>query len=64
MGTVLILLFGITSNAVINYSNSHRVDASEIVTGSWACTTEAAMCPNGETVGRVPPYCQFAKCSQ
>lgn len=27
-----------------------------------ACTLEAQLCPDGSTVGRVPPMCEFAAC--
>ncbi len=26
------------------------------------CTSEAKVCPDGSTVGRIPPYCEFAPC--
>lgn len=28
----------------------------------YACTMDAMMCPDGSTVGRVPPSCEFAPC--
>lgn len=31
---------------------------------SKACTMEAKICPDGSSVGRVGPNCEFAKCSQ
>jgi hypothetical protein len=34
----------------------------EKVNGSWACTADAMICPDGTGVGRVPPYCHFAPC--
>jgi hypothetical protein len=58
-GTILILLLGLFSNFVLqNYAAS----SNEAVTGSWACTAELRVCPDGSTVGRIPPYCQFASC--
>ncbi len=30
--------------------------------GEVACTLEAKICPDGSSVGRVGPYCQFAPC--
>jgi len=59
-GTIFILLFGIASSAFIN--NSYSIPRPETAYGSWACTTDAQVCPDGSTVGRVPPYCQFAQC--
>ena len=29
-----------------------------------ACTEEAKVCPDGSTVGRIPPNCEFAPCPQ
>lgn len=29
-----------------------------------ACTLEAKLCPDGSYVGRVPPNCEFEKCSE
>jgi len=30
--------------------------------GDVACTMEAKICPDGSSVGRVPPDCEFAPC--
>ncbi len=30
--------------------------------GDVACTMEAKICPDGSSVGRVPPSCEFAPC--
>lgn len=30
--------------------------------GKTACTQEAKLCPDGSSVGRVPPACEFAPC--
>ncbi|HEU4677682.1 MAG TPA: Gmad2 immunoglobulin-like domain-containing protein [Candidatus Paceibacterota bacterium] len=32
------------------------------VGGTVACTMEAKICPDGSSVGRVPPSCEFAPC--
>lgn len=29
----------------------------------WACTKDARICPDGTSVGRVPPSCNFAPCA-
>lgn len=58
--TVFILLFGIISS----YWASDSLSRSEPINGSWACTTDIRICPDGTTVGRTPPYCQFASCSR
>ncbi|PIR85337.1 hypothetical protein COU15_01215 [Candidatus Kaiserbacteria bacterium CG10_big_fil_rev_8_21_14_0_10_45_20] len=28
-----------------------------------ACTADAKLCPDGSSVGRVGPHCEFAECS-
>lgn len=58
-GTLFILLFAIVSNVIIESSS---VDAQSSY-GSWACTTEVQICPDGSVVGRTPPYCKFASCT-
>ena len=58
-GTVFILLFAFVSNMVIG---SSQEELSENFSGSWACTTDVQICPDGSTVGRTPPYCMFAAC--
>lgn len=59
IGTLFILLFGMLSNVVITHQSSAVVETAQ---GSWACTTDVNMCPDGSYVGRVPPYCQFSLC--
>lgn len=59
-GAFLIMLFGLLSNAILHGST---VDSSQsIAEGSFACTMDAQVCPDGSYVGRIPPYCQFAPC--
>lgn len=38
-----------------------RVDTVTTITNT-ACTLEAKLCPDGSSVGRVPPLCDFASC--
>ena len=57
-GTVFILLFGLFSNYLLR----DYAAPIETVEGSWACTAEIKVCSDGSTVGRIPPYCQFAAC--
>ncbi|MBX4181642.1 hypothetical protein KW807_02145 [Candidatus Parcubacteria bacterium] len=61
MSAVFILIFGMFSSLLIarGASNSHGQEAFK---GSWACTTDVEMCPDGTFVSRTPPYCQFAAC--
>ncbi|OHA92013.1 MAG: hypothetical protein A3J09_00755 [Candidatus Zambryskibacteria bacterium RIFCSPLOWO2_02_FULL_51_21] len=58
-GTLLILVFGFFSYAVISHSLESPNNA---FAGSWACTADVQICPDGSAVSRVPPYCQFAQC--
>lgn len=58
IGTVIfmILLAFLSTYLLRNGSTTEPVD------GSWACTADAKLCPDGSSVGRTPPYCQFAPC--
>lgn len=38
-------------------TNSNTADANEV-----ACIMDAKVCPDGSSVGRVPPKCEFADC--
>jgi hypothetical protein len=59
-------------NAVINQLNSIRPDpqttaysvqpVESCTTDATFCTQDAFQCPDGSSVGRVPPSCQFAPC--
>lgn len=42
---------------------SERGQSPSIV-GATACTEEAMICPDGTTVGRTGPKCEFAKCPE
>ncbi|MCR4279655.1 MAG: hypothetical protein NUV78_02895 [Candidatus Zambryskibacteria bacterium] len=57
-GVIFILVFAIFSALVIeNYKPK-----TQPYEGSWACTTDVMICPDGREVQRTPPYCQFASC--
>jgi hypothetical protein len=58
-GTVFILLFAMFSSFIIGDSSKKEVEAAQ---GSWACTTDIYICPDGSEVSRTPPYCKFASC--
>jgi hypothetical protein len=59
-------------NAVINQLNSIHPDpqttaysvqpVESCTTDATFCTQDAFQCPDGSSVGRVPPSCQFAPC--
>lgn len=53
-----LILFGIFSS----YFAKGTLDRREEFSGSWSCTADVQACPDGTTVNRVPPYCQFAEC--
>lgn len=55
--TVFLIIFGIFSSFLI----SRSAPESDPV-GSWSCTADYKVCPDGSEVVRVPPYCQFADC--
>ncbi len=58
VGTIFVLLFGLVSRLMI----LRHTPLAEQDLGSWACTADAQICPDGTSVGRVPPYCLFAAC--
>jgi len=54
---------GIQSSKNTIQSSNKFVEASPIPSSSAvACTMEAKVCPNGSSVGRIGPNCEFAKC--
>jgi hypothetical protein len=59
IGAFLVVLFGMLSNAILHTKGTELVSGED---GSFACTMDAKVCPDGTYVGRVPPYCQFAAC--
>lgn len=50
--------FGIVYKKSTDSTGSPRVDGG----GRVACTQEAKLCPDGSTVGRTGPNCEFAEC--
>ncbi len=56
-GTLAVLILGLLSAYLLK-----TFVPKEKVNGSWACTADAMLCPDGSAVGRVPPYCHFAPC--
>ncbi len=55
--TLFMLVLGVLTTYLVNHS-----DTKPDPIGSWACTADAQLCPDGSSVGRIPPYCQFAPC--
>lgn len=60
VGTAFVLLFGLVSSLLVR--NRPVELTQEEWHGSWACTADTLQCPDGTSVGRVPPYCHFAEC--
>ncbi|HEY4528549.1 MAG TPA: hypothetical protein VJJ48_01845 [Candidatus Paceibacterota bacterium] len=54
---ILLIIFAFLSTRVPRERNN--IPDSN---GSWACTADAFICPDGTGVGRIPPYCHFAPC--
>jgi hypothetical protein len=59
--TAFVLLFGLVSSLLIQHRPVELTQ--EAWHGSWACAADTLQCPDGTSVGRVPPYCLFAECS-
>ena len=57
--TLFILAFAVASSLMIKPGVPEK---SESFMGSWACTTDIQICPDGTEVNRVPPYCKVAAC--
>ncbi len=43
-------------------TTAYSVNLTQSCSDTVACTQEAKLCPDGSTVGRVPPSCEFAPC--
>ncbi|MBL1434105.1 hypothetical protein COB87_000815 [Candidatus Wolfebacteria bacterium] len=55
LGTILLTLVGI-----VGFLYQYAKDTPR---GPIACTLEARICPDGSTVGRTGPNCEFRACS-
>lgn len=60
LGAFLILVVGMYTSLFID---KEKTTVRDERTGAWACKVDTQMCPDGTTVGRVPPYCHFADCA-
>lgn len=56
------LVFGIVLIILIGIGGFFYRAVSEQPAGPTACTMEAKVCPDGSSVGRIPPSCEFAAC--
>jgi hypothetical protein len=57
-GVILIVVIGLAGFFLRNV-----LEHPSTVPAVGACTLEAKICPDGTTVGRVPPSCEFAVCA-
>ena len=56
----IVLLVGLVG--LVGCSKTGSSEAPELQE-PVACTLEAKVCPDGSSVGRVPPNCEFEECS-
>ncbi len=60
---ILILLLFLLIGAIGGYYlGSNKITQPSNPPDQQACTMEAKLCPNGTSVGRVPPNCDFTPC--
>ncbi len=58
-----IAVFGVICFYLGKISNTKNNNINEVVSpGIKACTMEAKICPDGSSVGRSGPNCEFAPC--
>ncbi len=57
---LILILVAVVAFAVFSDHANHDNRSNN---GTVACTTDAKICPNGTTVGRIAPDCEFAPCS-
>jgi len=61
IGTLFVLAFAFVSDLLVS-KESENFDTAEAAYGSWACSADVYVCPDGTEVYRTPPYCKFAAC--
>ncbi|MBU3901639.1 hypothetical protein KKF25_03270, partial [Patescibacteria group bacterium] len=59
---VAIIVAGILVIGGVSYGSYYLWQKSAGNVGQKACTMEAKLCPDGSSVGRTGPNCEFAKC--
>jgi eight-cysteine-cluster-containing protein len=59
--TILLIIGAILGFQLGRWSNSYELQ-SLLSPTPVSCTLEAKVCPDGSSVGRVPPSCEFAPC--
>lgn len=58
---IVFLAIGLILGAILLSKNSD-IDQGIIDNEEVACTLDAKICPDGSSVGRIPPSCEFAPC--
>jgi len=59
--TILIALTAIVAVVAVGYFTFQKASVTK---APVACTMEAKICPDGSSVGRTPPNCEFAPCPE
>jgi hypothetical protein len=60
--TASTLRFALALGCLIGACSPNKPPAPPEPTGGVACTKEAKICPDGSSVGRTGPNCEFAEC--
>ena len=58
---IIIIIFGLLGIGIL-WSGRQAYEASRVGGGGVACTAEAKLCPDGTSVGRTGPNCEFSAC--
>lgn len=62
VGILIVVLVLITGVYFLSKQAKNDVDSNENPNEQVACTMEAKICPDGSSVGRSGPKCEFAEC--
>ena len=62
-GLILIIIAGIIVISTVGYA-AYQYFSSEPDPDPIVCTSDAKVCPDGSSVGRVAPDCEFAECPE
>ncbi len=60
--SVVVFILGVLIGAII--VSVYRTENNLITGGPIACTMEAKICPDGSSVGRSGPNCEFTQCPE
>lgn len=59
---VLLLVLAVVAGGTYYLGTKGAFNLNQLLTSKQACTQEAKICPDGSTVSRVGPNCEFAEC--